>query len=68
MEDEVTMHSKNVGDKAEAAIAAIEANIVEKGGHGICPNIPSDAVADVDISNIKLSEPPTYQLGEKVSY
>lgn len=67
VEDEENWHGKPMGAKAEAAIKAIEANISNKGPHGVCPTQPTADVAPVNITNLRLSEPPSYTLGQTVA-
>ena len=59
-------HGKPLGGKMEAAVAAINAEIKNQGPHGLCPAAPSQAVPEVNISNIRLSEPPSYTNDQKV--
>lgn len=66
IEDMENWHGKPLGDKADAVIAAIEARMQDK--HPI--NVPMkapEAAAAANIDGICLSEPPAYQLGEKVA-
>jgi hypothetical protein len=52
--------------KSEAAIQAITENLKNKGPHGLTPKSPNNIAKPVNISNIKLSEPPTYDKGAQV--
>ena len=67
IEDEENWHGKPLGAQSEAAIKAITDAISNKGPHGLTPKIPSNLAKPVNISNIKLSEPPTYDKGAQVS-
>lgn len=67
VEDLENWHGKALGDQAAAAVAACEKRIVEKGPHGIAPKPITDDAPAFNIPTIKLSEPPNYKLGDKVS-
>jgi len=67
IEDEMNWHGKPLGNKADEVIAAITAQISNPGPHGVTPAEPTDGVPAVDITNITLSEPPAYELGQKVA-
>lgn len=60
-------HGKPLGDKAESVIQAIKDNISEQGDHGLTPNSPEVKAPAVNITNIKLSMPPSYKLGEQIA-
>ncbi|XP_013790218.1 transketolase-like isoform X1 [Limulus polyphemus] len=68
IEDEENWHGKPLGDKADDAINAIIKSMSNQGPPQLCPQKPlkEDAPA-VDISNISLSEPPSYNIGDKVA-
>ena len=68
IEDELNWHGKALGAKAEEALKAIGDRIVNKGPHGMTPESPVLDAPAVDITNIKLNEPPSYNLGDKVSF
>ena len=68
IEDQMNWHGKAIGDKASAAIEAIEAVMVDKNISGEKKNtqtVVEDAAA-VDLSPIYLSEAPNYADGVKV--
>lgn len=68
IEDSDNWHGKPLGDKAPAAIEALEKQMVSKGPWKLSPQRPEKEDAPpVDISNIRLSEPPNYKIGEKVA-
>lgn len=69
IEDQLNWHGKALGDKANAAIEAIESRIVDKNitGEKINTQIVVDDAKPVDMSEIKLSEPPTYAADSKVA-
>ena len=67
VEDEENWHGKALGDKAASVIAEIKSRIQHKGDHGLGPQpVISDAPAIT--CSVKLSEPPNYTKGQKVSY
>lgn len=59
-------HGKPLGDKAQAALDAVNALIKNPGPHGIKPLPFVDDAPKVDLGKVKLSEPPNYKLGDKV--
>jgi transketolase len=65
IEDQDNWHGKPLGSKSDEAISHIEAEI--KSSEKLAPQSPESVVAPVDISNITLSEPPAYKLGESVA-
>ncbi|XP_037281371.2 transketolase isoform X2 [Rhipicephalus microplus] len=68
IEDSENWHGKPLGDKAPAAIEALEKRMVSKGPWKLAAQRPEKEDAPpVDISNIRLSEPPNYKMGEKVA-
>jgi transketolase len=71
IEDSQEWHGKPLGAKSEASIEAVEKLIVEKTSKlafELLPiQKPVDKVEPVDISNIKLSTPPKYELGQKMA-
>lgn len=66
IEDKDGWHGKPLGDKAEEVIKALTQNI---SNNNISFEIkrPSNACPNVDLKAVKLSEPPKYKLGDKVS-
>jgi len=64
IEDEDNWHGKPLGDKAEAVIAHLKSIT----GNGPAPPIPAPTttVPKVDLT-VRLSEPPSYTLGEKIA-
>lgn len=67
IEDEDNWHGKPIGAKSEAALEVLRKNIVNPGPHGISPAAPTMQVAPNDISNIRLSEAPNYEISQKVA-
>ncbi|KAJ8301361.1 hypothetical protein KUTeg_020348 [Tegillarca granosa] len=66
IEDLENLHGKPLGGQSDAALKAINDKVVNKGPHGLKPQRPSIQVPPNDISNIKLSEPPSYQIGQQL--
>ncbi|XP_070559781.1 transketolase-like isoform X2 [Ptychodera flava] len=66
IEDLMGWHGKPLGDKAAAAIEAIQSNIKSTNGHGLCPALPTSEVKPIEMS-VKLAEPPNYNKGDKVA-
>ncbi|XP_048741477.2 transketolase-like protein 2 isoform X1 [Ostrea edulis] len=67
IEDQENWHGKPLSAKSEAAIQAITENMKNKGPHGLTPKSPGNLAKPVNITNIKLSEPPTYDKGAQVA-
>jgi len=69
IEDQLNWHGKAMGAKADEAIAAIEAQIVNKeiSGEKLNTQVVVDDVKVVDPSAIPLSEKPNYAEGAKVA-
>ncbi len=65
-EDKEGWHGKPLGDKTDATIAAIMDNVVNKEKHGLCPQTPAVDVPAVPFGGAKLSEPPSYKIGDMV--
>lgn len=66
IEDKDDWHGKPLGDQAQAAIQALKDNIANQGPHDLLPSTPEEEVPEVNVSNIKLSEEPQYQLQQQV--
>lgn len=67
IEDQLNFHGKALGAKTDAVIEAISQNITNHGPHNLKPASPTCSVPAVDISNIRLSEPPNYELKQGVA-
>ncbi|XP_003383991.1 PREDICTED: transketolase-like protein 2 [Amphimedon queenslandica] len=65
VEDLDNWHGKPLGPQADAALEAVRALIKNNGPHGIKPLAFVDDAPKVDLSAVKLSEPPNYKLGDK---
>jgi len=64
VEDKDNWHGKPLGDKSETVIAQLK-NLVNGAPHPAIP-APVVSVPKVDLS-VRMSEPPSYSLGEKVA-
>lgn len=61
-------HGKPLGDQSEKVIQHLKSQIVNNGPPSIHPQKPlKDDAPKVNISNIKLSSPPNYKLGEMIA-
>uniref|UniRef100_A0A1W7R9D2 Transketolase n=1 Tax=Hadrurus spadix TaxID=141984 RepID=A0A1W7R9D2_9SCOR len=68
IEDQENWHGKPLGDKAEDAINSIHKMIVNNGKTKLLPQPPlKDDASPMNLSDIALSEPPKYSIGEKVA-
>ncbi|XP_054751936.2 transketolase-like protein 2 [Lytechinus pictus] len=60
-------HGKALGAKTEEALNAIKAQIKNPGPHGITIPAPASSCAPTDLKSVRLSDPPSYQPGDKVA-
>lgn len=61
-------HGKPLGDQSEKVIQHLKSQIVNNGPLSIHPQKPlKDDAPKVNITNIKLSSPPNYKLGEMIA-
>lgn len=67
IEDSDKWHGKPLGAKAESVIKHLQGQIFNAGPHTLSPQPIVDDAPKVDITNIKLSKPPEYKLGESVA-
>lgn len=68
IEDEENWHGKPLGDKSEAVVQHLKSLIKNMGPLQVAPQKPLKEDAPVvDISNVKLSAPPDYSIGENVA-
>lgn len=67
IEDQLNWHGKPLGDKSAQVIAGIRKLLKSEGPTRMAIPAPSAALAPADISNIRMSEPPDYQLGQQVA-
>ena len=60
-------HGKALGDKGRAAVEILKKTITSNGPNGLGPQpVVDDNVTAIDLSDVKLSSPPSYTIGEKV--
>ncbi|EDV49894.1 transketolase-like protein 2 [Drosophila erecta] len=68
IEDLDNWHGKPLGDKAAEVVKHLQGLIVNKNVKLAPKPVPKTGAApDVDISNIKLSSPPAYKLGDSIA-
>lgn len=67
IEDLDNWHGKPLGEHAETVIKHLEGLIKNKGALNLQPQSPVNNAPEVSISNIALSTPPAYKLGEQVA-
>ncbi|XP_054290561.1 transketolase-like protein 2 isoform X1 [Macrosteles quadrilineatus] len=67
IEDIVTWHGQALGAKADGVIKHLEGMMKNKGPISLGPQKVIEDAPKVDISNIRLSSPPNYKLGEAVA-
>lgn len=67
IEDLENWHGKPLGENATEVIKHLEGLIKNKGALTLQAQSPLDSAPEVSISNIKLSTPPAYKLGEQVA-
>jgi len=66
VEDLENYHGKALGDKGKAAVELLKSSLTSDGPHGLGPQPVVDDAPVVDLS-VRLSEPPSYKIGEKVA-
>jgi len=67
IEDKDNWHGKPLGAKADSVIDHLKSVIANHEAHRISVKQPESIVPSVDLSNIKLADPPHRALGEKVA-
>ena len=65
IEDQDNWHGKALGDKGSPALEALKASITNN--TTITPLSPEVSAPAINVSNIQLSEPPSYENGQKVN-
>ncbi|XP_073229015.1 transketolase-like protein 2 [Porites lutea] len=61
-------HGKALGDKGRAAVEILKKTITFNGPNSLGPQpVIDDNVTTIDLSDVKLSSPPSYTVGEKVA-
>ena len=68
IENKLDWHGKPLGEKTQAALETIKSLIKNPGPHGIKPLQFVDDAPLVDLTNVRLSEPPKYSLGDQVRH
>lgn len=68
IEDLMNWHGKPLGAKAEEVISSIEGQMKSSGPYTLRPQPITATVPKADITNIRLSEPPKYELGQQVNH
>jgi len=67
IEDVVSWHGQALGAKGPEVIKHLEGMIKNKGPSSLGPQKVVEDAPKVDISNIRLSSPPAYKLGESIA-
>lgn len=67
IEDQENWHGKPIGDKADGLINNLLKSIANNGKPKLSPRPPNSDASNIDVSNIALSSPPNYSIGEKVA-
>ena len=67
IEDEDNWHGKPLKDKAQAALDIIKSQISDHSPHKLGPQTVVDDAKSFKPITVKLSDPPSYTLGEKVT-
>ena len=66
IEDQENWHGKALGDKGKTAIKELKDLMSNSGFNGLGPQPVTANAPAVEIGEIKLSEPPSYTLEQKV--
>ena len=66
IENEMNWHGKPLSAKAEESIKVIKGQMSKQEDWGLRPQPITTKVPAVDLTNIKLSEPPNYKIGQQV--
>lgn len=67
IENEMNWHGKPLSAKAEETLKVIKEQMSNQGNWGLRPQPITTTVPAVDLTNIKLSEPPNYKIGQQVA-
>ncbi|CAD5115749.1 DgyrCDS4694 [Dimorphilus gyrociliatus] len=67
IEDQENWHGKPLGNKTQESIDAISLCIANHGPHELSAPVPTCQVLPNNITNITLSRPPSYDLGQKLA-
>lgn len=68
IEDLMNWHGKPLGAKTEEVIKEIQSKMSNSESLNLRPQSITATVPKIDISNIKLAEPPKYELGQQVEF
>lgn len=68
IEDYENWHGKPLGDKAAEIVKALQNGLHSANRMPIELAKPTATVPNVNLNNVRLSEPPNYKLGEKVIF
>ena len=66
IEDQENWHGKALGAKGDACIEHLQ-RLVENSSRMVPNKVVQDDAPAVNISNLRLSEPPAYKMGEKIA-
>jgi len=67
IEDELNWHGKPLGTESNRVVEHLKALIVNNGPNQLMPSKPLVEVEPTNLTNLKMSEPPSYKLGESVA-
>jgi transketolase len=67
IEDQDNWHGKPLGDKSNSVIEHLKGLIKNNGNTQLIPSKPVVEVPSANITNVKMSQPPAYKLGELVA-
>uniref|UniRef100_A0A1B6FLZ4 transketolase n=1 Tax=Cuerna arida TaxID=1464854 RepID=A0A1B6FLZ4_9HEMI len=67
IEDMVNWHGQALGDKATDVIKHLESMVKNKGKISLGPQEVIDDAPKIDITNVRLSSPPNYKLGDSIA-
>jgi hypothetical protein len=65
IEDQDNWHGKPLGGKASDAIQALKESLAG-GDHNLTPLTPEVKAPEINVSNIRLADPPNYKVGDMV--
>ncbi|KAG8282237.1 hypothetical protein J6590_040469, partial [Homalodisca vitripennis] len=67
IEDMANWHGQALGDKATDVIKHLESMVKNKGKISLGPQEVIDDAPKIDITNVRLSSPPNYKLGDSIA-
>ncbi|WAR25310.1 LOW QUALITY PROTEIN: TKTL2-like protein [Mya arenaria] len=68
IEDQINWHGKVMGTRADELIKTLKDNMSKQGPINLRPQTITATVPKSDISNIRLAEPPNYEMGQQVAH